>query len=60
MSERGIHYVESDLDETWILDWIGVGLVELAAYLDKHTAFVEYLRAPKQLVAWRQITRLKP
>jgi hypothetical protein len=44
MSERGIHYVEPDLDETWLRDWIGVGLMELEAYLHKHAAFVEFLR----------------
>ena len=45
MSERGIHYIESDLEETWLCDWIGVGLVELELYLDKQAAFGEYLRA---------------
>jgi hypothetical protein len=44
MSERGIHYVEADLDETWLRDWIGVGLLELETYLEKHAAFVEFLR----------------
>jgi hypothetical protein len=45
MSERGIHYIEPDLDETWLPDWVGVGLVELEAYLDKHAAFLDFLRA---------------
>jgi hypothetical protein len=45
MSERGIHYVEPDLEETWLRDWIAVGLVELEAYLERHAAFVEFLRA---------------
>jgi hypothetical protein len=45
MSERGIHYIEPDLEETWLRDWIGVGLVELELYLDKQAAFGEYLRS---------------
>ena len=44
MSERGIHYVEADLDATWLRDWIAVGLLELEAYLGKHAAFVDFLR----------------
>jgi hypothetical protein len=45
MSERGMHYIEADLDETWERDWIGVGLVELDAYLAKYAAFLEFLCA---------------
>ena len=44
MSERGLHYVDADLDESWLRDWIGVGLVELEAYLERHAAFAEYVR----------------
>jgi hypothetical protein len=44
MSERGIHYIEADLDDTWVRDWVGVGLIELETYLDKHAAFIEFLR----------------
>jgi hypothetical protein len=51
MSERGIHYVEPDLEETWLRDWIGVGLAEIELYLDKQAAFVEYLRARERQVA---------
>ena len=45
MSERGLHYVDADLDESWLRDWIGVGLVELEAYLERQAAFAEFLRA---------------
>jgi hypothetical protein len=45
MSERGIHYVEADLDETWWRDWIGVGIAELEAYLERQSAFLDFLRA---------------
>jgi hypothetical protein len=40
-----MHYIEPDLDESWLRDWIGVGLVELEAFLRKHAAFLEYLGA---------------
>ena len=43
MSERGIHFVEADLEESWLRDWIGVGIVELQAYLERHAAFAAYL-----------------
>jgi hypothetical protein len=44
MSERGIHYLEADLDATWLRDWIAVGVLELETYLGKHAAFGEFLR----------------
>jgi hypothetical protein len=43
MSDRGFHWIEADLDDTWLEDWIGVGISELEAYLAKHAAFVDYL-----------------
>jgi hypothetical protein len=43
MSERGTHFIESDLDTNWLRDWIGVGLAELEAYLAKHAAFFDFL-----------------
>ena len=43
MSERGLHIIESDLSETWIEDWAGVGLRELEALLAKHAAFLGFL-----------------
>lgn len=55
MSERGIHYVAADLEESWLRDWIGVGLFELEAYLAKHAAFGEFLRARRASAASRQI-----
>jgi len=29
MSERGLHYIEDDLSETWIEDWAGAGIAEI-------------------------------
>jgi hypothetical protein len=45
MSDRGLHRIEHDLDETWLEDWAGVGIAELEDYLAKHLAFVEFLDA---------------
>ena len=39
-----MHFMEPDLDVSWLRDWIGVGLCELEAYLAKHAAFFEFLR----------------
>ena len=49
MSERGLHYVEDDLEESWLRDWAGVGIYELEAYLAKHAAFELYLAARDRL-----------
>ncbi len=43
MSERGYHYIEDDLCETWLEDWAGVGIGEIEAYLAKHAAFNSFL-----------------
>ena len=45
MDDRGLHYIESDLAETWVEDWAGVGVRELEALLAKHAAFLGYLDA---------------
>lgn len=45
MSERGMHTIEDDLSETWVEDWVAVGLAELEALLAKHAAFRGYLEA---------------
>ena len=43
MSDRGLHYIEDDLSETWVEDWSGAGIAELEAYLAKHAAFLAFL-----------------
>jgi hypothetical protein len=43
MSERGFHFIASDLDETWLEDWAGAGVAEIEAYLGKHAAFLAFL-----------------
>jgi hypothetical protein len=45
MSERGIHYVAADLETSWTCDWVGVGIVEIEAYLEKQAAFSAFLAA---------------
>jgi hypothetical protein len=43
MSDRGFHYIQDDLSETWLEDWAGAGVGEMEAYLAKHAAFREFL-----------------
>jgi hypothetical protein len=43
MSDRGFHRIEADLEESWLEDWVGVGISELEAYLAKHAAFLSFL-----------------
>jgi hypothetical protein len=45
MSERGLHYIEDDLSETWLEDWAGAGVAEIEVYLAKHAAFLRFLDA---------------
>ena len=45
MSERGLHYIEDDLSETWLEDWAGAGVAEIEAYLSKHAAFLSFLES---------------
>ena len=35
MTERGLHYIEDDLTDTWVEDWAGAGIAELEDYLAK-------------------------
>ena len=43
MSDRGLHYIEDDLSETWLQDWAGAGVGEIEEYLAKHAAFLSFL-----------------
>jgi hypothetical protein len=43
VSERGLHRIEDDLNETWLEDWAGAGVAEIEAYLAKHAAFLAFL-----------------
>ena len=43
MSERGLHVIEDDLQETWVEDWAGVGVTEIEELLAKHAAFLGFL-----------------
>jgi hypothetical protein len=45
MSERGLHYIEDDLSETWLEDWAGAGVAEIEAYLTKHAEFLTFLES---------------
>jgi len=43
MNDRGFHYIDEDLGESWIEDWAAVGVRELEALLANHAAFRGYL-----------------
>jgi hypothetical protein len=43
MSERGLHYIEDDLSDTWLEDWAGAGVAEIEVYLAKYAAFLSFL-----------------
>lgn len=43
MSERGLHCIEDDLNETWLEDWAGAGVAEIETYLAKQAAFLAFL-----------------
>lgn len=45
MSERGFHYIEDDLSETWVEDWAGAGVAEIEALLAKHADFLRFLES---------------
>jgi len=45
MSERGLHYIEDDLSESWVEDWAGAGVAEIEIYLAKHAAFNLFLES---------------
>ncbi len=47
MDEREI--AETDVDELWLREWTQSGLADAAAYLAKHAAFAEFLRARPDL-----------
>jgi hypothetical protein len=43
MNERGLHYIEDDLSETWIEDWAVAGVAQIEDLLSKHAAFLSFL-----------------
>ena len=43
MNDRGLHYIEDDLSETWVEDWAGAGVAEMEHLLGKHAAFLSFL-----------------
>ena len=45
VSERGFHTISDDLSETWLVDWIGAGILEIEAFLAKHAAFLAFLES---------------
>ena len=43
MNDRGLHYIEDDLAESWIEEWASAGVAEIEYLLAKHAAFLSFL-----------------
>ena len=48
MNERGLHYIEDDLSETWVEDWARAGVTQIEDLLGKHAAFENFLETSEQ------------
>ena len=43
MDDRGIHRIEDELGEGWLVCWLEDGIAAIEEYLAKHAAFLSYL-----------------
>lgn len=43
VNDRGLHYIEDDLSETWVEDWADAGVAQIEDLLNKHAAFLAFL-----------------
>jgi hypothetical protein len=43
MDDRGLHYIEDDLAESWLGEWVSAGVAEIEDLLAKHAAFLSFL-----------------
>lgn len=43
MSERGLHRIDDDLSEDWLVEFAARGLAEVESYLGKHADFQAFL-----------------
>jgi hypothetical protein len=43
LSERGLHRIDEDLNESWLEEFAAQGLAEVEAYLRKHSDFQTFL-----------------
>lgn len=43
MSDRGLHLLAEDLDESWLEEWLAAGIAAIESYLAKYAAFLVYL-----------------
>jgi hypothetical protein len=48
VNERGLHYIEDDLSETWVEDWARAGVAQIEDLLGKHAAFENFLETSEQ------------
>ena len=45
MDDRGLHRIEDELGESWLVGWLEDGIAEIEAYLAKHAAFLSFLES---------------
>jgi hypothetical protein len=43
VNDRGLHYIEDDLSDTWVEDWADAGVAQIEDLLGKHAAFLSFL-----------------
>ena len=48
VNDRGLHYIEDDLSETWVEDWADAGVAQIEDLLNKHAAFLAFLETTEQ------------
>jgi len=48
VNDRGLHYIEDDLSETWVEDWADAGVAQIEDLLSKHAAFLAFLETTEQ------------
>ena len=48
VNNRGLHYIEDDLSETWVEDWASAGVAQIEDLLGKHAAFLSFLETTEQ------------
>ena len=48
VNERGLHYIEDDLSESWVEDWARAGVAQIEDLLSKHAAFLSFLETNEQ------------
>ncbi|HEY7016970.1 MAG TPA: hypothetical protein VH297_00760 [Gaiellaceae bacterium] len=48
MNDRGLHRIEDELGEAWLVEWLEDGITAIEMYLAKHAAFDSFLDTAEQ------------